>query len=75
MNHFSTAVHTVEELSGHDWPAGTQAVTRLDDAWVLNAAGDFDADDLDLVRRQFPHHRVTLDGDVITIWPRPAAQR
>ncbi|HET6857469.1 MAG TPA: hypothetical protein VFH94_10285 [Streptomyces sp.] len=34
---------------------------------------DFDLDDLNLVRRQFSGRRVTLDGDVITVWPAPSA--
>jgi hypothetical protein len=41
----------------------------------VHGSGDFDLDDLNLVRHQFPHHRVTLDGDVITVWPRPRAAR
>jgi hypothetical protein len=31
--------------------------------------GDFGLDDPNLVRRQFPGRLVTLDGDVITVWP------
>ncbi|MFJ3310721.1 hypothetical protein ACIPSA_48835 [Streptomyces sp. NPDC086549] len=50
-------------------------MSRIGDAWVATAAGDFDLDDLTLVRRQFPHRHVTLDGDVITIWPRPTTPR
>jgi hypothetical protein len=38
---------------------------------VVEGADDFDLDDLHLVRRQFPGRRVTLDGDVITVWPTP----
>lgn len=51
------------------WPLRTQAVSHVGSAHVLDGAGDFDQDDLALVRRQFPGRHVTLDGDVITIWP------
>ncbi|MEU6260448.1 hypothetical protein [Streptomyces sp. NPDC047043] len=40
---------------------------------MVQGTGDFDLDDLNLVRRQFPHQRVTLDGDVITVWPPTSA--
>ncbi|WP_181383952.1 hypothetical protein [Streptomyces sp. NWU339] len=36
---------------------------------MVEGAGDFDLDDLNLVRHRFPGRRVTLDGDVITVWP------
>jgi hypothetical protein len=36
---------------------------------VVEGAGDFDLDDLHLVRRHFPGRHVTLDGDAITVWP------
>ncbi|WP_369228451.1 hypothetical protein AB5J52_48250 (plasmid) [Streptomyces sp. R39] len=42
---------------------------------MITGAGDFGLDDLNLVRRRFPDRRVTLDGDVITVWPaHPPAQ-
>ncbi|MER6678535.1 hypothetical protein [Streptomyces sp. NPDC000983] len=41
----------------------------------MHAAGEFDSDDLNLVRRRFPQRHVTLDGDVITVWPRPRQDR
>lgn len=53
------------------WPAATLSVSHLDDALVLHAGSDYDPDDLNLVRRQLPHRHITLDGDTITIWPRP----
>ncbi|MGC2997270.1 hypothetical protein ACPF8X_02395 [Streptomyces sp. G35A] len=44
----------------------------MDSAWVVHSHGDdFDPDDLTLVRRRFPGRHVTLDGDVITVWPHP----
>ncbi|MFE6020797.1 hypothetical protein ACFQ6O_29995 [Streptomyces sp. NPDC056441] len=36
-------------------------------------SGDFDLADLNSVRRRFTDRHVTLDGDVITVWP-PAPQ-
>ncbi|MFJ8787002.1 hypothetical protein [Streptomyces sp. NPDC102476] len=39
---------------------------------MLEGTEYFDLDDLILARWQFPERRVTLDGDVITIWPPPA---
>lgn len=57
------------------WPAGTLTVSQVGDAWVVQAAGDFDLDDLDHVRSRFPRRFVTLDGDIITVWPRPRGQR
>ncbi|WP_455362578.1 hypothetical protein [Streptomyces sp. SYSU K21746] len=38
---------------------------------MVEGIEDFDLDDLNLVRRQFPGRHVTLDGDVITVWPKP----
>jgi hypothetical protein len=51
------------------WPVSAQAVTHIGSACVVEGRGDFDPDDLDLVRSQFPDRLVTLDGDVITVWP------
>ncbi|MDQ1051874.1 hypothetical protein [Streptomyces sp. V4I2] len=53
----------------HEWPAQTRTVSRIGSACVVEGSGDFDLDDLNLVREQFPGRRVTLDGDVITVWP------
>ncbi|WP_268982286.1 hypothetical protein [Streptomyces sp. MBT53] len=39
---------------------------------MVEGTGDFDLDDLCLVRRRFPGRLVTLDGDVITVWPPPS---
>ncbi|WP_328876334.1 hypothetical protein OHT76_43355 [Streptomyces sp. NBC_00287] len=50
-------------------------MSRIGNAWVVQAAGDFDLDDLNQVRGRFPQHHVTLDGDVITVWPRPREAR
>ncbi|WP_097276082.1 hypothetical protein [Streptomyces sp. TLI_55] len=51
------------------WPPATRAVTRIGRACVIEGLTDFGPDDLRLVRDRFPHQHVTLDGDVITVWP------
>ncbi|MEU5894551.1 hypothetical protein ABZ835_48515 [Streptomyces sp. NPDC047461] len=38
---------------------------------MIEGIGDFTPADLTLVRGRFPHRYVTLDGDVITVWPTP----
>jgi hypothetical protein len=53
------------------WPDRTQAVSYVGDAYVIRGSGDFDLADLNRVRNHFPERRVTLDGDVITVWPSP----
>lgn len=53
------------------WPASTQAVTYIGSACVIEGIGDFTPADLTLVRGRFPSRYVTLDGDVITVWPTP----
>jgi hypothetical protein len=75
VNHTTDSIRSKEDLLTYTWPGTTRAVTHLDDAYVVHACGDFDIDDLNLVRSQFPHRRVTLDGDVITVWPRPGETR
>ncbi|MEV5010042.1 hypothetical protein [Streptomyces sp. NPDC055692] len=35
---------------------------------MLEGTGDFDLDDLDLIRGRLPDRHVTLDGDAITVW-------
>ncbi|QDN95928.1 hypothetical protein FNV65_06040 [Streptomyces sp. S1A1-8] len=64
-------VRIPETASGGAWPVRTQAVSYVGNACVIAGTGDFDLDDLNLVRHRFPGRRVTLDGDVITVWPTP----
>ncbi|MER6370143.1 hypothetical protein ABT255_17480 [Streptomyces mirabilis] len=64
-------VRIPETASGDAWPVRTQAVSYIGSACVIAGTGDFDPDDLNLVRHRFPGRRVTLDGDVITVWPPP----
>ncbi|MCX5106933.1 hypothetical protein [Streptomyces sp. NBC_00439] len=40
---------------------------------MVQGSGDFELADLNAVRGRFPGRHVTLDGDVITVWP-PAPQ-
>ncbi|MBA4866217.1 hypothetical protein H1V43_33840 [Streptomyces sp. PSKA54] len=75
MTQTTGEIRSNEERSGSAWPARTQAVSYVGNACVIEGNGDFDLDDLHLVRRRFPDQRVTLDGDVITIWPRPLQAR
>jgi hypothetical protein len=69
MSHIASQVRIMETSTDSAWPTGTRDVSHVGDACVVHGIGDFDLDDLDLVRRQFPDRRVTLDGDVITVWP------
>jgi hypothetical protein len=62
-------VRSTEECVEGVWPVRTRAVSYVGSACVVEGTGDFDLDDLDLVRHQYPGRRVTLDGDVITVWP------
>jgi hypothetical protein len=58
-----------ETTVGQVWPTRTQTVSLIGSACVVTGAGDFELDDLNLVRHTFPDRHVTLDGDVITVWP------
>ncbi|MDG9709737.1 hypothetical protein [Streptomyces sp. DH10] len=62
-------IRSNEDTSGRVWPLRTQEVSYIGSACVVESAGDFDTQDLALVRHQFPDRHVTLDGDVITVWP------
>ncbi|GAA5704831.1 hypothetical protein Save01_05677 [Streptomyces avermitilis] len=71
MPQAASEIRIPEMASGAEWPVDTQAVSFVGSACVVQGADDFDLDDLNLVRHQFPGRRVTLDGDVITVWPTP----
>ncbi|MFF8868120.1 hypothetical protein ACF08B_39490 [Streptomyces sp. NPDC015139] len=75
MQHLPEEVRLPQELTDALWPAATHKVAAIGDAWVATTVGDFVIDDFHLVRRQFPGRHVTLDGDVITVWPRTPALR
>lgn len=68
MPQVANALHT-QESTGCAWPDRTHAVSYVGTACVVQGSDDFDTADLDQVRRLFPGRRVTLDGDVITVWP------
>lgn len=65
------AIHSNKDSTEDLWRVPTRAVAHVGSACMVTGTGDFDLDDLNLVRRQFPDRRVTLDGDVITVWPAP----
>lgn len=70
------AVHPPQTPPQDCRPARTRSITHMNNAFVFHSHGDdFDTDDLDLVRRHFPGRHVTLDGDTITVWPRPQETR
>lgn len=60
-----------EAISDRRWPDRTQVVSYIGDACVVQGSSDFDLADLSRVRGLFPGRHVTLDGDVITVWPPP----
>ncbi|GAB1331756.1 hypothetical protein ACE1SV_60950 [Streptomyces sennicomposti] len=67
-------VRTYETVDEGEWPIRTRAVTYVGSACVVQGSSDFDVADLGMVRSRFPGRHVTLDGDVITVWP-PARQQ
>lgn len=69
MTSESDQVRIPEAGRNVSWPLGTQSVTYIGPACVIQGDADFDMDALDVVRSQFPDRHVTLDGDVITVWP------
>ncbi|MGW0770760.1 hypothetical protein [Streptomyces sp. NPDC002676] len=74
MTQATEAIHIHEDSGESVWPLGTRAVSHIGSACVIEGTGDFAPKDLYLVRRRFPDRYVTLDGDVITVWP-PARPR
>jgi hypothetical protein len=69
MTQATGVIRSSEWYSEEVWPLRTRAVSLLGSACVVEGTGDFDLDDLRLVRDRFPDRHVTLDGDVITVWP------
>ncbi|MGX4695517.1 hypothetical protein JNUCC63_42090 (plasmid) [Streptomyces sp. JNUCC 63] len=69
MPQATDGIRAHEEVSDGVWPVRTQAVSYVGDACVVQGSGDFDLADLTTVRCRFPDRHVTLDGDVITVWP------
>lgn len=73
MPNVTHSVRTQETIPTATWPARTEAVSHIGEACVVQGNGDFELADLNAVRGRFPGRHVTLDGDVITVWP-PAPQ-
>ncbi|CAM5672543.1 putative protein OS=Streptomyces griseomycini OX=66895 GN=FHS37_007368 PE=4 SV=1 [Streptomyces griseomycini] len=65
------ALRIHETIPDHRWPDRTQVVSYIGDACVVQGSSDFGVGDLSRVRGLFPGRYVTLDGDVITVWPSP----
>ncbi|MGW3038142.1 hypothetical protein ACWDCB_44030 [Streptomyces sp. NPDC001178] len=74
MSHTSGQVRTSTTVIDAGWPIRTRDVSYVGDACVLHGSSDFDLADLSWVRDRFPGRHVTLDGDVITVWPPLRAQ-
>lgn len=74
MTHTPSHIRTTEPSFSGEWPDRAQDVSYVGDACVVHGSGDFDLADLSTVRGRFPGRHVTLDGDVITVWP-PARQQ
>ncbi|MFF7451625.1 MULTISPECIES: hypothetical protein [unclassified Streptomyces] len=58
-----------EACGAEGWPPLTRTVSYVGSACVVQGTCDFDPEDLATVRRRFPGRYVSLDGDVITVWP------
>ncbi|MCX4598262.1 hypothetical protein OG819_54970 [Streptomyces sp. NBC_01549] len=67
-------VRTDETAIDGGWPARARDVSHIGGACVVQGIGDFDVADLNTVRHRFPGRHVTLDGDVITVWPQARQQ-
>jgi hypothetical protein len=71
MTQAAGAIHSNKDSTEDLRPVRTRAVSYVGSACVIAGASDFDLDDLNVVRHRFPGRRVTLDGDVITVWLTP----
>jgi hypothetical protein len=71
MPHDISSIRTHEAESSIQWPAPTLDVSHIGEACVLRGSGNFTLIDPGAVRALFPGRHVTLDGDVITVWPPP----
>lgn len=69
MPQASGQIRASEPAFDSEWPARTRDVSYIGNACVVHGNGDFDLTDLSTVRSHFPDRHVTLDGDVITVWP------
>lgn len=71
MKQTTDGIRSREPMLDDIWPDLTRAVSFVGDACVVQGSSDFDFADLNTVRHHFPDRHVTLDGDVITVWPAP----
>lgn len=69
MTQATEPIHNDEAFGTDEWPPLTRAVSYIGRACVIQGSGDFNPEDLATVRRRFPGRYVSLDGDVITVWP------
>lgn len=69
MSQATGQIRNHESFGANAWPVLTRAVSCIGRACVIEGLADFGPEDLLVVRRRFPDRRVTLDGDVITVWP------
>lgn len=69
MKPVSNAIRQGEDSWSQTPSTPTRSVSQVGDAWVLQGAGDYDLTDLNELRRRFPDRRVTLDADMIIVWP------
>jgi hypothetical protein len=75
MSHTPGQIRTTTTAFDAEWPTRTQDVSYVGAARVIHGRSDFDLADLNAVRGRFPGQHVTLDGDVITVWPPAAVKR
>lgn len=75
MSRAAGQVHTLPTVIDAGWPVRTRDISYVGDACVVHGSSDFDLADLQVVRSRFPGRHVTLDGDVITVWPRQGGRQ
>lgn len=75
MMQATDSIRNDEALGTAEWPILTRAVSYIGNACVVEGTGDFGPEDLAVVRRRFPNRYVSLDGDVITVWPQGGPAR
>lgn len=69
MESTDNSIHQSEDPWHYTPSTPTRSASRVGDAWVLQGVGNYELEDLNALRHKFPRRRVTLDGDVITVWP------
>ncbi|MDR6980103.1 hypothetical protein J2X68_006841 [Streptomyces sp. 3330] len=69
MESTDNSIHQSEDPWNYTPSTPTRSASRIGDAWVMQGVENYELEDLNALRRRFPYRRVTLDGDVITVWP------